>query len=91
MSVSSKNNDHLQRPTNNCLNSVLCVPFIDKNVTARKLSDQEIHKLARTEGKVIWLLCSEYKNYIKIRRPVFVSVVFFGGNSYLERYYSRYF
>jgi len=50
VSISSKNNDHLQRNANNCLNSVLCVPFAENNITGRKLSDEEIHKLAHTEG-----------------------------------------
>ncbi|KAJ7372455.1 hypothetical protein OS493_018962 [Desmophyllum pertusum] len=50
VSISSKNNDHLQRKFHNCFNSILCVPFNKKNITARKLSDEDIHKLAQTEG-----------------------------------------
>ncbi|KAJ7372458.1 hypothetical protein OS493_018965 [Desmophyllum pertusum] len=50
VSISSKNNDHLQREANNCSNSILCVPFTEKNIIARKLSDEDIHKLAQTEG-----------------------------------------
>ena len=58
VSISSKNNDHLQRNSNNCLNSILCVPFAKRDATAgRKLSDGEIHKLAKTEGKVVPLIC----------------------------------
>ncbi|KAJ7372460.1 hypothetical protein OS493_018967 [Desmophyllum pertusum] len=49
VSISSKNNDHLQREANNCSNSKLCVPFTEKNIIARKLSDEDIHKLAQTE------------------------------------------
>lgn len=56
VSISSKNNDHLQRNTNNCLNSILCVPFNDNNITGRKLGDEDIHKLAQTEGTVAWLI-----------------------------------
>lgn len=51
VSISCKNNDHLQRNANNCLNSILCVPFADNNITGRKISDEDIHKLAHTEGK----------------------------------------
>ena len=53
VSISSKNNDHLQRNANNCLNSVLCVPFAENNITGRKLSDDDIHKLAQSEGTVL--------------------------------------
>ena len=55
VSISSENNDHLQRNANNCLNSVMCVPFAAKNITGRKLSDEDIHNLAHTEGRVTWL------------------------------------
>ena len=52
VSISSENNDHLQRNANNCLNSILCVPLADNNnITGRKLSDEDIGKLAHTEGK----------------------------------------
>ena len=50
VSISSKNNDHLQSDANNCLNSVLCVPFMDKN-QGRKLSDSDIHEVAKEEGE----------------------------------------
>ena len=50
VSISSKNNDHLQSAANNCLNSVLCVPFTDKN-QGRKLSDSDIHEVAKEEGE----------------------------------------
>ncbi|XP_022806205.1 uncharacterized protein LOC111343321 [Stylophora pistillata] len=49
VSISSQNNDHLQSAPNNCLNSSLCVPFTDQG-QGRKLSDSDIHELARTEG-----------------------------------------
>ena len=55
VSISSKNNDHLQRNANNCLNSILCVPFAENNITGRKLSDGVIHNLAQTEGKVTYM------------------------------------
>ena len=51
VSISSENNDHLQRNANNCLNSILCVPLADNNIIGRKLSDEDIGKLAHTEGK----------------------------------------
>ena len=54
VSISSKNNDHLQRKVNNCANSILCVPFAEQNIIARKLSDEDIHKLAQTEGNDMW-------------------------------------
>ena len=53
VSISSKNNDHLQRNSNNCLNSVLCVPTNESVITARKLSDTDIHKLSMAEGRQI--------------------------------------
>ena len=47
MSVSSKNNDHLQRNANNCWSSKLCVSMGDANVIeARKMDDKDIQKLA---------------------------------------------
>ena len=49
VSISSKNNDHLQSEANNCLNSVLCVPFTYKN-QGRKLNDSDIHEVAKEEG-----------------------------------------
>jgi len=52
VSISSKNNDHLQRNANNCLNSILCVAFAENSTTGRKLSDDDIHKLVQTEGKL---------------------------------------
>ena len=51
MRISSKNNDHLKRPAKNCFNSSLCVPFTDQKLEGRKLSDNDIHKLAQNEGK----------------------------------------
>lgn len=51
VSISSDNNDHLQRKAHNCFNSILCVPFADNNVTSRKLRDDDIHQVAHTEGK----------------------------------------
>ena len=50
VSISSKNNDHLQTNANNCLNSILCVPFAENIITGRKLSDEEIHNLAQTNS-----------------------------------------
>ncbi|XP_078364220.1 uncharacterized protein LOC144648568 [Oculina patagonica] len=50
VSISSKNINHLQRNANNCLNSIMCVPFTDNNIAGRKLSDEDIHKLAQIEG-----------------------------------------
>ncbi|XP_022806204.1 uncharacterized protein LOC111343320 isoform X2 [Stylophora pistillata] len=47
--ISSKNNDHLQSVRNNCINDSLCVSFTDQD-QGRKLSDSDIHELARTEG-----------------------------------------
>ena len=56
VSISSKNNDHLQRNSNNCLNSVLCVSAHESVIKARKLSDEDIHKLALTEGRTMGLI-----------------------------------
>jgi len=53
VSISSENNDHLQRNANNCLNSISCVPFANSNITGRKLSDEDIGKLALSEGKQV--------------------------------------
>ena len=55
VSISSKNNDHLQRNANNCLNSILCVPFAENNIIGRKLSDDDVYKLAQTEGKLTYV------------------------------------
>ena len=47
MSISSKNNDHLQRNANNCWSSKLCVSMGDANaIEARKMDDKDIQKLA---------------------------------------------
>ncbi|CAH3017839.1 unnamed protein product, partial [Porites evermanni] len=50
VSISSKNNQHLQRAAVNCLNLELCVPFEERSMTTRKLSDKHIHHLANCEG-----------------------------------------
>ena len=50
VSISSKNNQHLQRAAVNCLDLELCVPFEKHNMTTRKLSDEHIHHLANSEG-----------------------------------------
>ncbi|KAL9978955.1 hypothetical protein ACROYT_G016540 [Oculina patagonica] len=49
VSISSKNNDHLQRNANNCWSPKLCVLKGDPNVIeARKMNDEDIRKLAAT-------------------------------------------
>ncbi|XP_078366381.1 uncharacterized protein LOC144650551 isoform X1 [Oculina patagonica] len=50
VSISSTNIHHLRRNAIKCLNSILCVSFTDTDNTGRKLSDEDIHKLARAEG-----------------------------------------
>ena len=42
VSISSKNNQHLQTAAVNCLNLDLCVPFQEHSITTRKLSDEHI-------------------------------------------------
>ena len=66
VSISSKNNDHIQKNANNCLNSILCVPLAENNTTGRKLSDEDIHRLAQTEGRVTYPKCmSETEKCLK--------------------------
>ena len=65
VSISSENNDHLQTNANNCLNSILCVPFNDNDITGRKLSDEDIHKLSQTEGRVTLITLQDAEKYIK--------------------------
>ena len=48
---SSDNNNHLQRNANNCLNLILCVAFVDNNVTSRNLRDDDIHQVAHIDCK----------------------------------------
>ncbi|XP_073232110.1 uncharacterized protein [Porites lutea] len=50
VSISSTNNQHLQRAAVNCFDLELCVPFDKQSMTTRKLSDQHIHHLANCEG-----------------------------------------
>ena len=56
VSISSNNNDHLQRPEHNCLNSVLCVPFINVTIPGRKLADEDIQEIGVFEGesRTVW-------------------------------------
>ncbi|XP_048586954.1 uncharacterized protein LOC116604763 [Nematostella vectensis] len=48
--ISSTDNNHLQRLEYNCMDEQLCVPFTNATITARKLSDADIHQLAQREG-----------------------------------------
>ena len=50
VSISSKNNQQLQRAAVNCFDLELCVPFDKQSMTTRKLSDEHIHHLANCEG-----------------------------------------
>ena len=50
-SISSQNNDHLQRAEHNCFDSELCVPFANASISARKFSDEDIHEIAVNEGE----------------------------------------
>ncbi|CAH3017830.1 unnamed protein product, partial [Porites evermanni] len=50
VSISSTNNQHLQRAVVNCFDLELCVPFDKQSMTTRKLSDEHIHHLANCEG-----------------------------------------
>ena len=52
VSVSSTSTDHFQEGAINCLNSVLCVPFNERDVSAHKLSDKDIHELVAPEGEI---------------------------------------
>ena len=52
VSISSSNNNHLDRGVVNCLNPNLCVEYVTSNIPTRKLSDEEIHEIATTEGKL---------------------------------------
>ena len=50
-SISSENNDHLQRAAVKCWDSELCVPLDHNRITTRKLSDKHIRHLAKGEGE----------------------------------------
>ena len=65
VSISSKNNDYLQKNLNNCLNSVLCVPAPESVIKARKLSDDDIRKLALAEGRK--LIKNEQRMFLLVR------------------------
>ena len=64
------NNDHLQRTANNCLNSTLCVPFSDKSITSRKLGDEDIHEITKTEGKV-YVYVIPFVPFLRLIFPLF--------------------
>ncbi|CAH3031058.1 unnamed protein product [Pocillopora meandrina] len=54
MTISSKSNDHLQGVEVHCFKPTLCVPFVEKNniIEARKLGDEDVHKMMHFEGKL---------------------------------------
>ena len=41
------------------------MPFAENNTTGRKLSDEDIHKLAQTEGGVTLITLREAEKYVK--------------------------
>lgn len=51
VSISSSNNDHLNRGVVNCLLPNRCVENVTSDIPTRKMSDEEIHEIATTEGK----------------------------------------
>ncbi|CAH3167352.1 unnamed protein product [Porites lobata] len=60
VSISSKNNQHLQRAAVNCFDLELCVPFDKQSMTTRKLSDEHIHHLANCEERIFFYLFGLY-------------------------------
>ena len=54
MIISSKSNDHLQGVEVHCFKPTLCAPFVEKNsiIEARKLGDEDVHKMMHFEGKL---------------------------------------
>ena len=53
MTISSKNNDHLQGAEVHCFKPTLCVPFVEKNsdITAQKSGDEDIYEMMHFEDK----------------------------------------
>ena len=53
VTISSKNNDHLQGAEVHCFKPTLCVPFVEKNsdITAQKSGDEDIHEMMHFEDK----------------------------------------
>lgn len=51
VSISSSNNNHLDRGVVNCLLPNRCVEYVTSDIPTRKMSDEEIHEIATTEGK----------------------------------------
>ncbi|XP_078380917.1 uncharacterized protein LOC144663744 isoform X3 [Oculina patagonica] len=50
VSISSSDNNHLNREEVNCLLPNRCVEHVTSNIPTRKLSDEDIHEIATTEG-----------------------------------------
>ena len=52
-SISSSSNNHLNREEVNCLLPNRCVEHVTSTIPTRKLSDEDIHEIAATEGIVM--------------------------------------
>ncbi|PFX24417.1 hypothetical protein AWC38_SpisGene10979 [Stylophora pistillata] len=63
VTISSTNNDHLESAKVNCLNLELCVPLPEKDITARKLQDIDIHDLLHSEGTFRVDVLGKNENY----------------------------
>ena len=59
VTVSSKNNDHLQGAEVHCFKPTECVHFVEENsdIAARKFADEGEHEMMHFEGKAVsWII-----------------------------------
>ena len=59
VTISSKNNDHLQGAEVHCFKPTECVHFVEENsdIAARKFADEGEHEMMHFEGKALsWII-----------------------------------
>ena len=59
VTISSKNNDHLQGAEVHCFKPTECVHFVEENsdIAARKFADEGEHEMMHFEGKAVsWII-----------------------------------
>ena len=59
MTISSKNNDHLQGAEVDCFKPTACFPFVEENsdIAARKFTDEGEQEMMHFEGKAVsWII-----------------------------------
>ena len=58
VTISSKNNDHLQGAEVHCFKPTACFPFVEENsdIAARKFADEGEQEMMHFEGKAVsWI------------------------------------